>query len=99
MVLPVPAVRQLGGTFLRALNSMQIPKGMIEAMANPPAPRMPRYFADGGPVGDVAARGSAFAGEGGNHYHFHMDATDLLSEDQIRRKVIPVLDKITRRSK
>jgi hypothetical protein len=92
---------------MHALNSMQIPKGLLDNVVNFPRPQSARgavaHFAEGGAVGAVGSVGASASVRGSNsgivenHFHFHMDASDLLSEDQVRRKVIPVIDKVLRR--
>jgi TP901 family phage tail tape measure protein len=90
------AVRRYGSSLLHAINSMAISRG---ALANMMAPPQVRRFAFGGEVGfGLPERGMAAPG-GGTTIHVSVDGSDLLSEDAIRRRVIPVLDKIARRTR
>jgi hypothetical protein len=101
-VIQPRAVAMYGGGFMDALNNMRIPRAFLDNVLNFPAPRPTvGRFATGGPVGGVVPGGSSVAaksGGGDTHiHHWHIDGSDLLSEETVRRKVIPVLDKIARR--
>ncbi len=97
-VISQPAAAALGADFLHAMNSMRFSREDLANIINPPAPRRPMHFAEGGPVGEVPA-GSKDVGVPQVQItnHFHLDANDMLSEDQVRRKVIPVLNDVMRR--
>ena len=104
-VIKAPTASVLGSDFLHALNNMKVPRADLEALINPPAPRasIPR-FAEGGMVGgdQWPGRGSNWQGApstGGDVIvHIHVDPSERDAEDWVRRKVIPVLDTIKRRS-
>lgn len=90
------AVRRYGSALLHAINNMAIPRGMLAGMLAPP---QVQRFAFGGEVGfGIPERGMPAAG-GGNTFNIQIDGSDLLSEDTIRRKLIPVIDKITKRTR
>ena len=101
-VINAPRAADLGPSFLHALNNMQFSRGDLEAIVTPPAPRRPvQYFAEGGMVGDSWTGKGMKGGStgGGVTLNVYVDGKDLLSTDNIRRKFLPVLNDINRRSR
>ncbi len=101
-VISRPAASAVGPDFLHAMNSMRFSREDLADIISPPAPRRPPMrFAEGGPVGDLwGGSGSQIVGSpGGMQVNIYLDGSDLLSEDQVRRKVIPVLNDVLRRGK
>jgi hypothetical protein len=102
-VVSAPRAADLGSNLLHAINDMKYSRADLAAIISPEPPRarLPR-FAEGGMVGgDQWSGGSKQMGAPGQTplvVNIQLDGSDLLSEDQIRRKVIPVLDRILRRS-
>ena len=91
--------RLFGGGFLHALNSMRIPKGFFDGMLNIAPPPRPLAFAAGGPVPGAqafAAGGSVRRGGGGVTVNIYAQRVD---EAEVKRSIIPAIDKLMRRSK
>lgn len=102
-VVKPTAVQKYGEGFLAALNAMRIPRASLEHLINPPAPRIHR-FADGGMVGSPRIFQAPERGRGSGsgttiNNTFRIDGDSVLTEENIRRKIIPVLEKIGRRSR
>lgn len=100
-VMQLPAVRKYGGAFMDALNRMLIPRERLRAMVSPP-----QRFATGGPVLTARAAvvpspgggGSALSAQGWT-VNINANPGDILSTDNVRRFVVPVIDDIMRRSR
>ena len=92
------AVDHFGTGLLHAVNQMRIsPAALSAAIGGPPAPRV-RYFEDGGAV--VASSGTAVATApvgGASSIVVNVSVGAPLSEDEIRRKLLPTLRDIERR--
>jgi len=84
-VIPEPVASKLGGSFLHAVNNMQIPM-----------PAIPR-FAMGGPVGTVPSLSSSTV-LGGITVNIHGAPADFANESAIRRLLIPAIRNIQRRT-
>jgi TP901 family phage tail tape measure protein len=102
-VIKRPAVQRYGAGLLHAINSMRLPRETLAGMLRgPAAPRVQR-FADGGPVAMAGSGASAPSGGGGGAGAITVNVTaaagSLLSEDNVRRFVVPVLRDIQQRSK
>lgn len=96
-VIKRPAVSKYGAGLLHAINSMQVPRAALQNMLAPP---QVRRFAMGGPVSFNTPERS-MAAPGGNSITVNLQASaaDLLSIDNVRRFIIPVLDGINKRSR
>ena len=96
-VINRPAAAKYGSGLLHAINSMQVPRAALQNMLAPP---QVRRFAMGGPVSFSAPeRGMAAAGGNSVTVNVNASAADLLSADNVRRWIIPVLDGINKRSR
>ncbi|MFH1493729.1 MAG: tape measure protein [Pseudomonadota bacterium] len=96
-VVKKSAVGKYGLGFLDALNNMRIPRSALAGIGAPPVAR----FADGGLVGggSIPSPSPAVSGDTTqNTYHFHITGFTG-SEDDVRRKIVPVLDKINNRGR
>lgn len=97
-VVRKPAVDRFGAGLLHAINNMRISRESLAGMLSPPA-RVQR-FAGGGQVGGMPAGGGPVTmGGSAPVVNFYLDGSDLLSEAQIRRKVIPVLNDVLKSSR
>jgi TP901 family phage tail tape measure protein len=94
------AVAKYGAGLLDAINGMRIPRATLAGMFAPPAVRR---FAEGGPVGgSVQTVQSAGSGAtSGNTYSINVNAAAgaLLSEENVRRFILPVIERIERRAR
>lgn len=102
-VIRRPAVKRYGADLLHAINSMRIPRETLAGMMRgPAAPRVAR-FADGGPVATAgsgpAPAGGGAAGSGSLTINVTAAAGALLSEDNVRRFIVPVIRDIQQRSR
>jgi hypothetical protein len=102
-IVSEPAVRavsrRFGSGFLGALNSMRIPKVDLDALFAPP-PR-PAYFASGGYVGGAPSAGATPSAAGGSrdiHVTINANAGDILSKENVRRFIAPVLEDLMKKS-
>lgn len=100
-VINPPAVQNIsrlfGGGFLSAVNNMQIAPDFLERAMTPPQPR--RYATGGYVDGPGApALSTSVKGRSGQevHVHFHADKMDAA---EVRRTVIPEINKILRAAK
>jgi hypothetical protein len=103
VVINRDAARAVGYGVLEQLNSMRVPRSFVrEVIAPMPQVRTPARFAGGGVVGIDGKAGwpssSVRDAPSPITVNFHIDGSDLLSEDQVRRKVIPVINDVLRRS-
>lgn len=98
-------VGQLGLGFMHALNNMRVSREMLSAIAFPQAPQPSvARFATGGLVGPAVAPSNGRAGPSGGGapvYNINVTAAAgaMLSEDNVRRFIIPVLNNINRRGR
>jgi TP901 family phage tail tape measure protein len=92
------AVRKYGAGLLHAINTMRIPRASLAGMFE--APRVQR-FAEGGPVGVAPAAARASVGGSGNAYTVNVNAPagSLFSEENVRRYIVPVFEKLERRTR
>ncbi|MDZ7655617.1 MAG: tape measure protein [Sulfurimicrobium sp.] len=90
-VVKKSAVGKYGLGFLDALNNMRIPRSALDGIGAPPVAR----FADGGLVGggSLPPQSPMPAGQTSNTNNFYLSGFTG-SEDDVRRKIVPVLDKI-----
>ena len=96
-VIRKPAVARYGSGLLHAINSMQVPRAALQNMLAPP---QVRRFAYGGPVSfNTPERSMAAPGGSSITVNLQASAADLLSIDNVRRFIIPVLDGINKRSR
>lgn len=102
-VIKRQSVRRYGSALMSAINNMMVPRGMLERLISPPAPLS--RFAEGGAVGAAPLIGSASAGPvptGGGlsqaTININASADSLLSPDNVRRFIVPVIRDIERRS-
>lgn len=101
VVIKTPTVRALnkrfGSGFLHAMNAMMLP---LDAVAGALAP--PRYFSQGGSAGYALSSGAAnmpWKGGGDTNININANAGDLLSVENVRRFIVPVLDGMNKRSR
>jgi TP901 family phage tail tape measure protein len=103
-VLQPKAASALGADLLHAVNSMRIAPSALRAMLDMPSVPSPRYFAEGGPVTAGASVGPVSGSSPGGQtagtvinasFHF----SDPFSEDNVRRRVVPVLKDLERRGR
>lgn len=96
-VIRRPAVAKYGAGLLDSINSMRLPRLALQTLFAPP--QVPR-FAYGGPVGAAspARQRSAPAAAGGISVNINASAGDLLSADNVRRFIVPVINDMMRRS-
>ena len=87
-----------GGGFLHALNSMRIPSGFFDRALNIAPPQRPLGFAAGGPVPGAQSFASGGAVRGGGGFTINI-YPQRLDEAEVKRSVIPAIDKLMRRSK
>jgi hypothetical protein len=78
---------------------MSVPKLDLAARLMPPL--RPQYFESGGQVGDVAPRQGTAGATGGRSIAVTINAAagDILSRENIRRLIIPVLEEEQRNSR
>jgi TP901 family phage tail tape measure protein len=100
-VIAPPAVAKYGGDFMHALNNLQVPRGFLDNVLNfaPPRPQTAAIarFAEGGPVGTAKRGGSVVGGSTGNlTVNIY---TQKLDREEVRRSVIPEIDKIMKRGR
>lgn len=91
--------KMFGGGFLPDLNAMRIPPGFLDGMMNLAPPPRPLAFATGGmvPGGPTYSVASGTRGAGPN---FTINIyPQSLSADDVKRHVVPAIDKLMRRSK
>jgi hypothetical protein len=102
-VMSRPAVERItglfGSGFLPALNDMKVPKLDFAALMAPP-PKI-AHFADGGYVGDAPRAGYANAPAAPSTLTVNINANagDILSRDNIRRLIVPVLQELQKSSR
>jgi hypothetical protein len=78
---------------------MRIPKVDLDALFAPP-PR-PAYFASGGYVGGAPSAGATPSAAGGSrdiHVTINANAGDILSKENVRRFIAPVLEDLMKKS-
>lgn len=99
-VIRKPAVDHFGAGLLGAINAMRIPREALARLVAPPA--RPRYFADGGMV--TASAGSSpmpapsfEPGTSSINVTINAAAGALLSEENVRRYIIPQIEKVQRK--
>lgn len=98
-VVKKSAVAKYGLGFMEALNNMRIPKSALTGM--PPV----AHFAAGGLVGDRipssdrSGSSAATSSSSSTTVNINITGSDPLSDDNIRRKLIPALDAINKRSR
>jgi hypothetical protein len=102
-VMSPRSVEKYGGGLMHAINQMRVPRAALERALSFSAPRAPAHFATGGPVGMVASRGgiearggAAGGSTGAVTFNIYAQKVD---EAEVRRSIIPVLDKINRKSR
>ena len=96
-VIKQPAVAKYGSGLLHAINSMQVPRAALQNMLAPP---QVRRFAYGGPVSfNTPERSMPMPGANNLTVNVNASPGDILSADNVRRWILPVLDGINKRSR
>lgn len=96
-VIQRPAVKKYGSAFMHMVNQMAIPRDVLADIVSPPRVK---YFSTGGPV-DRAIPALPAVGGRGNTYQININAAagDLLSPENVRRFIVPVINDMEKRSR